>query len=65
MDESLDDFSHTQSTPENTIIITFEESHVKLKASVIGDQSPNRSMDMYGRLAHSCFDDLRLIIATG
>ena len=35
MDGSLDDFSHTQSTPENTIIITLEESHVKLKAKVM------------------------------
>ena len=65
MDGSLDDFSHTQSTPENNTIISSEESLVKLKASVIGDQRPNRRMDLYGRLVHSCFDDLRLIIATG
>ncbi len=35
MDGSLDDFSHTQSTPENTIIITLEESHVKPEANDI------------------------------
>lgn len=35
MDGSLDDFSHTQSTPENTIIIALEVSHVKPEAKDI------------------------------